>query len=95
VTHDDSDFYHPPTGTDLQQWITNWDIDYDKMNTDIEIAGLPTVHLVTKEATGAYAYDEYYFVKGEQLFRILIVHCGKQDWDLYNTFLSSFVFPGA
>jgi hypothetical protein len=95
VTHYDSDFYHPPTGTDLKQWIVDWGIHYDEMDTDVEIAGLPAVHLSTKAAKGAYAYDEYYFCKGEQLFRILIVHCGNQDWDLYNTFLSSFIFPGA
>jgi hypothetical protein len=65
------------------------------METGIEIAGSPAVHLITKEAPGAYAYDEYYFIKGEQLFRILIVHCGNGDWDLYDRFLSSFIFPGA
>ena len=95
VTHYDSDFYHPPAGTDLQQWIVDWEIHHDEMDTDVEIAGLPTVHLITKAAKGAYAYDEYYFSKGEQLFRILIVHCGKQDWDLYDRFLSGFIFPGA
>ena len=95
VTHYDSDFYHPPAGTDLKQWLIDWEIHHDEMDTDVEIAGLSAVHLITKAAKGAYAYDEYYFVKGEQLFRILIVHCGKEDWDLYNTFLSSFIFPGA
>ena len=95
VTHYDSDFYHPPAGTDLQQWLIDWKIHHDEMGTDVEIAGLPAVHLRIKETKGAYAYDEYYFVKGEQLFRILIVHCGEQDWDLYNRFLSSFIFPGA
>jgi hypothetical protein len=95
VSHDDSDFYHPPAGTDLKQWILDWEIGHDEIETGLEIAGSPAVHLITKAAPGAYAYDEYYFVKGEQLFRILIVHCGNEDWDFYELFLSSFIFPGA
>ena len=93
VTHYDSDFYHPPAGTDLKQWILDWERHHDEMETEIEIAGSPAVHLITRAAPGAYAYDEYYFVKGEQLFCILIVHCGNGDWELYDAFSRVSSFP--
>ena len=54
---------------------------------------MPALHLKTSASSMAYGYDEFFFIKGDQLFRILILHTGGQeDWDLYNAFLESFVF---
>jgi hypothetical protein len=94
VRHYDSDFYHPPAGTDVRQWVTDHDITYDEIDPEVEITGLPAVHLTYKEGPGWYASDEYYFIREDQLFSILILHTGgQQDWDLYNKFLQSFTFP--
>jgi len=93
VRHYDSDFYHPPAGTDVRQWIADRDVPYDEIDPEAEIAGLPAVHLMYEEGPGWNASDEYYFIQGDQLFSILILHAdGQQDWDLYNKFLKSFTF---
>jgi hypothetical protein len=66
---------------------------YDAIGPAVTIAGLPTVHLVYESGPGWEASDEYFFIRDEQLFRILILHSGgRQDWDLYNQFLHSFTF---
>jgi hypothetical protein len=94
VSHYDSDFYHPPVGSDLQQWITDHVPSYDAMDAEVEIAGLPAVHLTTNASPRADGYDEYYVIRGDQLFRIMILHIsGQQDWELYNKFLQSITFP--
>jgi hypothetical protein len=93
ITHFDSDFYHPPAGTDVAQWVTEFVPVYDEIDTAAVIAGLPTVHLTTNATQQSYGYDEYYVSKGDQLFRINITHAGGQeDWNLYNGFLGSFSF---
>ncbi len=93
VQHFDSDFYHPPQGTDVYQWVID-SVPYDEIGPEIEVAGLPTVHLIDERSPQAYAADRYYFIKDDQLFAILILHVGdRQDWDLYNKFLDGFAFP--
>ena len=93
VDHYDSDFYHPPSGTDVHQWIADSDVSYDEIGPEVEIAGLSTVHLIYNESPQAYASDDYYFIRGDQLFHITILHAGGQrDWDLYNKFLQGFTF---
>jgi putative hemolysin len=91
VSHFDSDFYRPPAGTDVAQWVTQFVLAYDEIDTGAEIAGLPAVHLTTNATERSYGFDEYYVIKDGQLFRINIIHAGGQeDWNLYNAFLGSF-----
>jgi putative hemolysin len=93
ITHFDSDFYHPPQGTDVAQWVIDFVPAYDEIDTAAVIAGLPAVHLTTYATEQSYGYDEYYLIKGEQLFRINIIHAaGQENWNLYNAFLGSFRF---
>jgi hypothetical protein len=93
VRHFDSDFYHPPAGTDVVQWITESDHPYGEIGPEAEVAGLPTVHFVYKGGPGVPDSDYYLFIRGEQLFCILILHAGgQQDWELYNKFLQGFTF---
>ncbi len=93
VSHLDGDFYHPPAGADIYEWVTE-SIPYDEIGPDYNVAGIPTVHLVDERSPQAYASDRYYFVKDGQLFVIMVLHAGDQeDWDLYNKFLKSFTFP--
>jgi hypothetical protein len=91
----DSEFYLPPAGTDVAEWVTGFGMPYDEIETGLEIAGLPAVHLKTYASPMAYAYDEYYFIENERLFRITIIHCGPEDWELYTNFLEGFEFPHA
>jgi hypothetical protein len=93
VEHVDSDFFHPPAGTDVRQWVLDLYTAYDSIGPEMTIAGLPTVHLVYESGPGWEASDEYFFIRDEQLFRILILHSdGRQDWNLYNKFLHSITF---
>jgi hypothetical protein len=93
VEHRDSGFYRPPADTEVREWVTDFVMSYDEIEAELEIAGLPAVHLTTYETPQSYAFDEYYFIKGDQLFRILLLHTdGRQDWDLYDRFLDSIVF---
>ena len=91
VEHYDSEFYRPPTGTDVRQWIADADFQYDELGDEMAIAELPAVHLVYQEGPQAYGSDDYYFISGEQLFHIKILHTGgRQDWAMYDAFLNSF-----
>jgi hypothetical protein len=93
VSHYDSDFYRPPAGTDVAQWIVDKEVPYDAIDSEVTIAGLPAVHLRTEAGPGWYASDAYYLIKGGQLFHILILHTGGQeDWELYNAFLQGLTF---
>lgn len=96
IYHFDSEFYHPPAGTDVYEWITQKSkVTYDETDPskDIKIAGLPAIHLKNHKSLQAEASDYYFFIKGEQLFGIQIIQVSdKEDWDLYNKFLASFTF---
>ena len=95
VSHFDSDFYRPPEGTDVETWVLDNGIPYDELGPEIKVAGLPAFHLIVEPTPQSYGFDEFYFIRGEQLFRILLLHTeGRQDWDLYNQFLESFIFAG-
>jgi putative hemolysin len=93
ISHYDSEFYHPPAGTDVAQWIADNEIPYDAIDTEIKIGGLPAVHLRYEAGRGWDASDAYYVVKDGQLFYILLLHTGgRADWDLYNKFLQGVTF---
>lgn len=91
ISHYLSSFYHPSAGTDVWQW-TNKLVGY-KAGQEVSLAGLSTVHLVQERTAQGYAADYYYFIKGEQLFQITILHSADQkDPLLYEKFLNSFRF---
>jgi hypothetical protein len=38
--------------------------------------------------------EEHYFIRGDQLFRIMLLYAGgKENWNLYTKFLQGFTFP--
>jgi len=88
VIHFDSPFYHPPVGTDVTLWLKD-KVSYDEIGDRLlNIAGFNTLHLVTLKSVQVYASDDYYFIRGNQLFDIKIIHSGnREDWDLYYKFL--------
>jgi len=93
VNHPDVDFYNPPAGTDVMEWILDSGTPSDTIDSETEVAGFPTVHLVYEESPQAYGSDHYYLISGEQLFQIQFIHTGgKQDWGVYNRFLKSLTF---
>jgi len=93
VEHIDTPFFRPPAGADVADWVLDIGWYHDEIGPVGEIAGVPAVHLKTNASSMAYGYDEFFFIKGDQLFRILILHNGGQeDWDLYSAFLESLAF---
>ena len=91
ISHYNSQYYKPAVGTDVYQWVKQFP-GFTK-GEDVTMAGLPTVHFVQARTPHAYAGDYYYFIKGDQLFNISILHTAdKVDWNLYNQFLNSFAF---
>lgn len=92
VSHPNSDFYRPPAGTDVYQWIADSEMPYDEIE-QLQLAGLPAVRLGVEATPQSYACDDYYLIHGEQLFRLQVLHCaGPQDAELYDLFLKSFQF---
>jgi putative hemolysin len=95
VDHYDSEFYHPPLGSDLLQWLVDHNVAYDELAPETQVAGVDAVHLLTGATPQSYGADDYYFVKEGQLFHIQILHAGgQQDWELYTKFLDGFSFTG-
>jgi hypothetical protein len=93
VQHFDSEFFRPPAGTDVRQWIADSDSPYKDGAQETTIGGLPAVRLQIAASQQAYGMDEYYVIAGEQLYKITILHTGGlQDWDLYEQFLASITF---
>jgi len=82
-----------PENVTLEEWLNKFFISEDGRMLDLEIAGVPAVHLRHDRSPQSYAYDRYYFAHQGQLYMIVIGHTGdKEDWELYNKFLESFKF---
>lgn len=96
VQHFDSDFFRPPAGTDVRQWIDDSDIPYKAEARETTIGGLPAVQWHVEASPQAYGMDEYYVIDGDQLYKITILHAGGlEDWTLYDQFLQSIAFGSA
>ncbi|MCG2686145.1 hypothetical protein L6258_02130, partial [Candidatus Parcubacteria bacterium] len=100
VEYHDSELYHPPEGADLRSWLGENDpvlsrelgSEFMRFGDPVTIAGFLADHVIFRSYQ-AVDQDLYYFVRGDQLYRITLFHVGRrEDWDLYNKFLSSFTF---
>ena len=91
VSHYNSEFYHPPKGTDVKEWVKMFP-GYT-LGEERTISGLPALHFVQLKGQANYAADYYYFIKDAQLYQITLLHSSDhEDWPLYNKFLDSFKF---
>lgn len=90
--------FRPPEGTNLAQWLKDNNLYAegapDQRLADVQIAGVTAIHLRYESGSGqSYNNDKYYFIKGGQLYQVVILHTGyKEDWELYNHFLESIRF---
>jgi hypothetical protein len=92
----DREEYRVPPGADLKQWMIDHNLYVDQPQPDVNVAGTTAIHTRFSRSQQAYANDRYFFVHNGQLFSIGILHTGdKEDWNLYNRFLSSFQFDTA
>ena len=91
VSHYSSDFYRPSEDINVAEWVKPFP-GY-KLGEKVSIAGLEVVHYVQEKTPQAWAADYFYFIKDNQLYNITIIHSNdKQDWQLYNKILDSFIF---
>jgi putative hemolysin len=82
-----------PTGTDLSLWLLEHNLLGAERLVDVDLAETRAVHLHHDRSPQSYAFDQYYFAKGDQLYVITINHTGDlQDWELYGRFLESIHF---
>jgi hypothetical protein len=93
VQHFDDEFFRPPAGTDVRDWLADRNIPYDPLAEEVTIGGLPAVRLSSEASPQAYARDDYYVINGDQLFAFSVIHgLGLQDWALFEQFLQSITF---
>ncbi len=93
ISHGNSNFYRPPAGSDVQEWIMGNGHHVSMVHPDATLGGLPALHLSQESSPQVYASDDYYVIRGEQLFHITLLHTGgRQDWTLYEAFLDNFSF---
>jgi len=93
VKHYDSDFFKPPAGTDVGQWVLDHGIPHDVFEDNVRVGGLLAAHLITQPSPASYGFDEYYVISDEQLFQIMIWPTeGTRDEEMYAQFLAGFTF---
>jgi len=85
--------YRPSEGADLAQWLTDHDLLVGDRQPDMQIAGSTAIHTRKARSPQSYAADQYFFVRSQQLYSVVILHTGDhEDWELYNRFLESIRF---
>jgi len=90
VSHTNSEFYNPPAGTGIEEWLKAMNHPYDEV---VEIAGIEMAHARHEGSGQAHSSDQYLFVRDGQLFSLGMLHTGgREDWELYRMFLESFAF---
>ena len=93
LSHPDRADFHPPAGADLRQWLADHNLAQGDLLADVQIGGETAAHQRFDRSPQSFAYDRYYFAHNGQLYMLVIGHVGDlEDWDVYNTFLSSFQF---
>lgn len=91
ISHKDEDFYRPDSGVSVSEWVKKHP-DFE-IGDPISIAGLETLHFVQNKNNEVDAADYYYFIKGDQLYEVMILHVdGRKDQKLYDKFLNSISF---
>jgi putative hemolysin len=85
--------YLPDIGTDLLQWLTDYNLLGEARQPDKLIAGTTAIHFRHAASPQSYAFDQYYFAHSGQLYQVTIGHSSEvEDWELNERFLESFQF---
>ena len=70
VSHYESEFFRPPEGTEVGQWVLSHGIPHDSIEHNVIVGGLPAVRLITNPTPASYGFEEYYVIHAGQLIRI-------------------------
>lgn len=84
--------FRPPEGANLEEWLASHSMLGEKRMPDEKIAGRTAIHFRHERSPQSYADDRYYFVRGTQLFLVIIGHGEVEDWDRSSRFLRSIQF---
>ena len=92
IAHPDEPDYHPPSDAVLQTWLAeHYRLPGQVVGTRT-IAGETAIHTRIDNGPQAYDDDRFYFVHAGQVYEIVVMHSGKEDWSVYDVFLDSFAF---
>jgi len=88
-----ADYYSPPVGTDLVEWVKENFSYYDDIPGEInmEIDGIPAVKVYTSQSPMAWSQEDIYFIKNDKVFQISMLNVDNKDnRALYDKILSTF-----
>ena len=96
ICHPESSIYDPPSGTNLVKWLEdNFEQYEDEEIPDTPNAEIDNTLAIRIYTPGGQAYPSYwiYFIKGDKLFRILLLDVDHEEsHQLYDQILSTFKF---
>ncbi|MBZ9577673.1 hypothetical protein KJA13_01405, partial [Patescibacteria group bacterium] len=87
------DYYSPPAGTDLVEWVKENFSYYDDIPDEInmEIDGIPALRVYTPKSPMAWSQEDIYFIKSGKVFQISMLNVDNEDnRALYDKILFTF-----
>jgi len=87
------DYYSPPAGTDLVEWIKENFPHYDDIPDEInmEIDGIPALRVYTPFSGMAWSQEDIYFIKNDKVFQISMLNVDDEgNRALYDKILFTF-----
>ncbi|MBZ9571921.1 hypothetical protein KJA15_01105 [Patescibacteria group bacterium] len=87
------DYYSPPAGTDLVEWVKENFSYYDDIPDEInmEIDGIPALRVYTPKSPMAWSQEDIYFIKNDKVFQISMLNVDNKDnRALYDKILFTF-----
>ena len=87
------DYYSPPAGTDLVEWVKEnfsyYDDIPDELNT--AIGGIPALKVYTPKSPMAWSQEDIYFIKDGKVFKISMLDVDNENnRALYDKILFTF-----
>jgi len=75
------DYYSPPAGTDLVEWVKENFSYYEDVPDEInmEIDGIPALRVYTPKSPMAWSQEDIYFIKSGKVFQIKMLNVDNQD----------------
>jgi inhibitor of cysteine peptidase len=89
------DYYSPPAGTDLVNWVKENYSYYEDIPDEInmEIDGIPALRVYTPKSPMAWSQEDIYFIRNDKVFQINMLDVDNKDnKELYTKMLFTFRF---
>ena len=95
VSHYETEFYNPPNGADIIEWLKDKSPVKENIPNEInfEIGGIDAIKAEIPKSAQSYSLWEIYFIKNNDLFNISMTDVETLEAQIfYNLILSSFEF---